>query len=176
MKFSIQPHLENNLARLIPMQENDFERIYAVASDAAIWASHPNKNRYEREVFKNFFKGAIESGGAFLIEDKKTNQIIGSTRFYDYDEKDNSILIGYTFYATAYWGKGYNRAVKELMLNYIFNYVDKVRFHVGAENYRSLRAMEKLGARKVREIEIAYFGEPVRRNVEYEIQKEDWKK
>lgn len=174
MSFSIQPPLENEIARLIPMKEDDFEKIYAVSSDPAVWANHPNKNRCEREVFKNFFKGAIESGGAYLIEDKKTGKIIGSTRFYDYDENDKSILIGYTFYAVDYWGKGYNHAVKTMMLNYIFQFVDKVIFHVGAENYRSHGAMKKLGAEKIDEIEIAYFGEPVRRNFVYEIKKENF--
>lgn len=174
MQFSIQPVLENDVVKLIPMKENDFERIYAVSSDPAVWANHPNKNRCEREVFKNFFRGAIESGGAYLILDKMTDKIIGSTRFYDYDENQNSMLIGYTFYAVDYWGKGYNQLVKTLMLNYIFQFVDKVIFHVGAENYRSQGAMKKLGAEKTDEIEIAYFGEPVKRNFVYEIKKSDW--
>ncbi|MDD3771186.1 MAG: GNAT family N-acetyltransferase [Weeksellaceae bacterium] len=174
MEFSIQPHLENEIVRLIPMKEIDFERIYAVSSDPAVWANHPNKNRCEREVFKNFFRGAMESGGAFLVQDKKTEKIIGSTRFYDYDEKNKSIFIGYTFYAVEFWGKGYNYSAKKLMLDFIFEKVEKVIFHVGAENFRSQAAMKKLGAKKVGEIEIAYYGEPLRRNVEYEIKKSDW--
>lgn len=169
MEFSIQPVLENEIVRLIPMKEEDFERIYVVSSDPEVWANHPNKNRCEREVFKNFFQGAIESGGAFLILDKQTDKVIGSTRFYGYDKKENSILIGYTFYAVAYWGKGYNHAVKIIMLDYIFQFVEKVIFHVGAENFLSQGAMRKLGAKKIDEIEIAYFGEPVRRNIVYEI-------
>lgn len=176
MKFSIQPHLENELAELIPLNEIDFEKLYAVASDPAVWANHPNKNRYEKEIFRNFFKGAIESGGAFVIRDKRTGNIAGSTRFYDYDKNQKSIHIGYTFYATDYWGRGYNSVVKRTMLNYIFQYVDKVLFHVGAENYRSQSAMKKLNTKKVREITVAYYGEPEKRNFEYEIVKEDWLK
>lgn len=171
MNFSICPELENEIVKLVPLKEDDFEKIYAVSSDPAVWANHPNKNRCEREVFKNFFRGAIDSGGAYLIIDKKTDRVIGSTRFYNYDEKENSVQIGYTFYAVDYWGKGYNHAVKTMMLDYIFQFVDKVIFHVGAENYRSQGAMKKLGATKIDEIEIAYFGEPVRRNFVYEIRK-----
>lgn len=62
------------------------------------------------------------------------------------------------------------------MLDYIFQFVDSVIFHVGAENYRSQGAMKKLNVRKVREIVVAYYGEPDRRNVEYEITKQDWQK
>ena len=158
MDFSIQPVLENEKAKLVPLNENDFDKLYEVSSDPAVWANHPNKNRCEREVFKNFFKGAVESGGAFLI----------------YDKNQKSILIGYTFYAVDYWGKSYNHSVKKMMLDYIFQFVEKVIFHVGAENYRSQGAMKKLGARKVREIVVAYYGEPDRNNFEYEITKDEW--
>lgn len=172
MNFSIQPILENEKINLLPLQEEDFERLYAVASDPLVWEQHPNKNRYEREVFQNFFEGAMLSQGAFLIMDKATDEVMGSTRFYDYNEKDNSIFIGYTFYGRKFWGGKFNPQVKKLMLEYIFQFVDVVKFHVGAENWRSRKAMEKLGATLIGEISVAYHGEPNRQNVEYHIIKE----
>ena len=174
MNFSIQPKLENPNIELIPLQENDFERLYEVGSDPAVWANHPNPNRYQLETFKIFFQGAVESGGAYLVSDKKSGEIAGSTRFYDYNETDKSILIGYTFYAVKFWGKGLNHQAKTLMLDYIFQFVNKVIFHVGASNIRSQKAMEKLSAIKTDEIVVAYFGEPDRLNFQYEIQKKDW--
>ena len=174
MNFSIQPLLENDKVKLIPLWEEDFERLYEVASDPKIWEQHPNKNRFERDVFKNFFKGALESKGAFLILDKNSDEIAGSTRFYGYNETDKSIFIGYTFYGVKFWGKGLNSEAKKLMLNYIFQFVEKVIFHVGASNIRSQKAMEKLGAIKTDEMMVAYFGEPDRLNFQYEILKNDW--
>lgn len=174
MNLSLQIILENENVKLIPLWEEDFERLYEVASDPKVWEQHPNKNRFEREVFKNFFKGARESKGAFLILDKSSDEIAGSTRFYDYNPEENSIFIGYTFYGVKFWGKGLNSEAKKLMLNYIFQFVDKVIFHVGATNYRSQKAMEKLGAVKTDEIVVAYFGEPDRLNFQYEIKKNDW--
>lgn len=174
MNFSIQPLLENDKVKLIPLWEEDFERLYEVASDPKIWEQHPNKNRFERDVFKNFFKGALESKGAFLILDKNSDEIAGSTRFYGYNETDKSIFIGYTFYGVKFWGKGLNSEAKKLMLNYIFQFVEKVIFHVGASNIRSQKAMEKLGAKKTDEMMVAYFGEPDRLNFQYEILKNDW--
>ena len=176
MNFSIQPNLENEKLKLIPLQENDFERLFEVANDPKIWEQHPNKNRYQKEVFQNFFAGAVQSGGAFLVLDKSSNEIAGSTRFYDFNEEENSIFIGYTFYGIKFWGKGLNSNAKKLMLDYIFQFVDKVIFHVGAENFRSQKAMEKLGAIKTGEIVVAYFGEPDRLNFQYEIKKENWTK
>lgn len=174
MNFSIQPILENDDVKLVPLQENDFEQLFSVASDPLVWEQHPNKDRYKRDVFDNFFKGALESGGAFKIIEKNTGEIAGSTRFYNYNAADNSIFIGYTFYARKFWGSKMNPQVKKLMLDYIFQFVDKVNFHVGKDNLRSQKAMEKLGAKKVDEVTVAYYGEPDRLNVVFEILKTDY--
>jgi RimJ/RimL family protein N-acetyltransferase len=173
MKFSIQTILENQEYQLIPLQQGDFELLYEVASDPKVWEQHPNKDRYKKEVFENFFKGAIESKGAFKIVEKSSGNILGSTRFYDFDESKNSIFIGYTFYGTDSWGKGINPQIKKLMLDYIFQFVDKVHFHIGKENFRSQIALERLGGKKVAEEEVAYFGEPTRTNFVYEMEKEN---
>jgi RimJ/RimL family protein N-acetyltransferase len=148
--------------------------LYAVASDPLIWEQHPNPDRYKKEVFEVYFKGAIDSCGAFLIKNAKSGEVIGCTRFYDYNAEDRSILIGYTFFSRAVWGKGVNHAVKRLMLNYAFNFVDKVIFHVGAMNKRSQIAMERLGAIKTGEVEVAYFGEATKLNFIYTIVKDKY--
>ena len=174
MKFSIQTRLKTENVKLVPLQTDDFEQLFAVASDPLVWEQHPNKDRYKREVFENFFQGAMESGGAFKIVEQNKGEVAGSTRFYDYNAEDNSIFIGYTFYGTKFWGSKLNPQVKKLMLDYIFQYVDKVNFHVGKDNIRSQKAMEKMGARKVDEVNVAYFGEPEKLNVVFEIRKEDY--
>lgn len=169
--MNIQPILENESVKLIPLKENDLEKLFSVASDPLVWEQHPNKDRYKREVFETFFRGAMESGGAFRIIDKESNETAGSTRFYDYNADDNSIFIGYTFYGRKFWGSKLNPQVKKLMLNHIFQYVDKVNFHVGKDNIRSQKAMEKLGAKKVDEVNVAYYGEPEKLNIVFEINK-----
>lgn len=174
MKFNIQPKLENEIAILSPLQEKDFEDLYAAASNPKIWEQHPNKDRWKREVFKTFFEGAITSEGAFKILDKVTGKIMGSTRYYDFNEQENSIFIGYTFYAVEYWGKGINKSVKTLMIDYIFQFVSKVNFHIGANNIRSQVAIGRIGAEKIGEQEVTYFGEASKLNFVYEITKAKW--
>jgi N-acetyltransferase len=172
MSFDLQPTiLHDNLILLIPLQESDFEQLYAVASDPLVWEQHPNKLRYQRDVFQNYFEGAMLSKGAFLIRDAKTNEPIGSSRFYDYDEKENTVLIGYTFIGRKFWGNGYNKALKKIMLDYAFQFVDKVYFHIGAFNIRSQKAIEKIGALKVDEFEVEYYGEDSKLNFVYLISK-----
>lgn len=169
--MNLQPILENDLVRVIPLKQDDFEALYQVASDPLVWEQHPNKDRYKREVFQNFFDGAMQSGGAFKIIDNASGKVIGSTRFYDLDIENKSILIGYTFYGRDYWGSSYNPQVKKLMLDYAFQFLDKVYFHIGAQNIRSQKAIERIGAIKVREITVAYHGEPEKLNFEYVILK-----
>ncbi|MBN9296026.1 MAG: GNAT family N-acetyltransferase [Filimonas sp.] len=173
MTFPLQPTLENDIAILYPLQANEFETLYAVANDPKIWEQHPNKDRWKRDVFQSFFEGAIQSKGAFKIVDKATGEVAGSTRFYDFSEADKSIFIGYTFYGTKFWGTGINPSVKKLMLDYAFQYVDKVQFHIGATNIRSQIAIERLGAIKTGEQEVAYFGEPTKLNFVYTINKSE---
>ena len=85
--MDLQPsYLINDIVELVPLKQSDFEELYTVALDPLIWEQHPNPDRYKKEVFEVYFKGAIASGGAFLIKDPSTNDILGCTRFYDFNE------------------------------------------------------------------------------------------
>lgn len=171
MTIALQPTLENEQIVLQPLKVSDFETLYTVASDPEIWQQHPNKDRWKKDVFRTFFEGAVQSGGAFKVVDKATGMVIGSTRFYDYQPEDNSIFIGYTFFATSCWGKGINQQLKNLMFDYIFQFVDQVNFHVGASNIRSQIAISRLGAIKVGQQEVTYVGETAKLNFVYTINK-----
>jgi RimJ/RimL family protein N-acetyltransferase len=175
MAFELQPRVENKCIRLEPLEPDDFDALFAVACDPLIWEQHPNKDRYQRTVFEGFFKAALASGGAFCVLDATSGELIGSSRYYDLDEAHSSICIGYTFIARNRWGRQYNRALKSLMLDHAFRFVDRALFHVGAENLRSRRAMEKLGGVLIGQVAMSYgHGEPVKLNVIYEITKGDW--
>jgi RimJ/RimL family protein N-acetyltransferase len=174
--FDLQPILQNDIIRVEPLQSTDFERLYKVASDPLIWEQHPNPDRYKREVFEAFFKGAIESKGAFLVFNKTNNEVIGSSRYYEFFPDQRSVAIGYTFLCCECWGTTHNRALKTLMLDHAFRFVDNVIFHIGANNIRSQKAIEKLGAQKMVTQEMRYYGENIIPSFVYRINKEDWKK
>ncbi|MFO0614983.1 MAG: GNAT family N-acetyltransferase [Polyangiaceae bacterium] len=169
MAFELQPHLSDALVTLDPLRPEDFEALYAVASDPLIWEQHPSRTRYQRDVFENYFQGALASGGAFRISETRTGEPMGSSRYYDLDEVKSEVAIGYTFIARKFWGGAYNRALKTLMLDHAFRFVERAIFHVGRDNKRSRAAMEKLGAILVGEQDIAYYGEKSNPNVVYEI-------
>jgi RimJ/RimL family protein N-acetyltransferase len=171
MAFDLQPYLKGELIELRPLKPADWEQLFAVASDSLIWEQHPEPDRYEEDVFRVFFQGALESGGAFVIVDRKTQNVIGSTRFYGYDRKKSEIEIGWTFLARKFWGGRYNAEMKRLLLNHAFKFVESVVFFVGEENFRSQKAMEKVGAVKVGIATRTYGNHPSARNLKYVIRK-----
>ena len=146
MQPNLQPTLKGELLELRPLQRDDFDALYSSAADPLIWEQHPEPDRYKREVFQGFFERALESKGAFAIIERKTGRIIGSSRFYGYDAERREVFVGYTFLERAFWGGHYNRELKQLMLDHAFGFVDRVLFHVGENNLRSQKALQKLGA------------------------------
>jgi RimJ/RimL family protein N-acetyltransferase len=175
--LDLQPqNLYNNLVEIVPLQKSYFEALFQAASDELTWNQHPNPLRYQLSHFQHFFEGAIFSQGAFIIKDKGTKYIIGSTRFYNYNENQKSIYIGYTFIAREYWGKGYNLSVKIELLKYAFLFLEKVYFQIGATNLRSQSAIAKLGAIKIKEEMVEYYKEKPKLNYLYLIEKLDFHK
>jgi RimJ/RimL family protein N-acetyltransferase len=147
MHFDFQPTLRGQLLHLRPLLPTDFDSLYVVASDPLIWEQHPHFDRYKLDVFKKFFADALESRGAFIAIDNKTNAVIGSSRFANLDEQKSEIEIGWTFLARSHWGGRYNGEMKHLMLRHAFKFVKTVVFLVGPRNFRSQRALARIGAR-----------------------------
>ena len=149
MSFDLQPILQGKLVKLRPLRPEDFPSLYEVASDPLIWEQHPDRDRYKEEVFKDFFRVALESGGALLASDAATDRVIGSSRFHGYSSEKREIEIGWTFLARSHWGGLYNREMKHLMVRHAFRFVDTVVFLIGPKNIRSQRAVEKIGGVRI---------------------------
>jgi N-acetyltransferase len=145
LPFDLQPTLKGALLELRPLRAQDFDALYAVASDPLIWEQHPSSDRYKEEVFRAFFLEALESGGALIASDAATRKVIGSSRFHRYDSNQSEVEIGWTFLARSHWGGAYNGEMKRLMLEHAFQFVESVIFVIGPQNFRSRRAVEKIG-------------------------------
>src|SRR5215831_1988476 len=104
MPFDLQPTLKGRLLELRPLRPEDWDALFAVASDPLIWEQHPASDRYQEPVFREFFKGALECGGAFVVLDRATRAMIGSTRYAAFDAEKSEIEIGWTFLARSHWG------------------------------------------------------------------------
>lgn len=153
MPFDLQPTLTGKLVELRPLTPADYDAVYAAASDPLIWEQHPESDRHDRQVFQRYWDTALASGGAFAVLDRATGQIIGCTRYHDYKPDLSEIEIGWTFLARKYWGGDYNGEMKRLLLNHAFKFVDRVVLIAGENNWRSRKAIEKIGGKYLRTIE-----------------------
>jgi len=169
--FELQPHLIGDLLELRPLRPEDWESLFAVASDPLIWEQHPAHDRYQEEVFREFFHEALATGGAFVVIDRKTQKLIGSSRYFGFDSSKREIEIGWTFLARSHWGGKYNRELKHLMLGHAFKFVESVVFLIGATNVRSQKAIEKIGGVMTERREQTNADGETVQNVVYQIKK-----
>ena len=146
MPFDLQPTLRGPLVTLRPLAPDDHDQLFLVASDPLIWEQHPDKSRSDPAGFAAFFRQALNSGGALLAMETASGRVIGSSRYHGYDGAGDEIEVGWTFLARSHWGGEYNAEMKRLMLEHAFRFVSRVVFLIGPQNYRSQRAVEKLGA------------------------------
>ncbi|TWT24922.1 GNAT family N-acetyltransferase [Planomicrobium sp. CPCC 101110] len=115
---------------------------------------------------------------SFAVENMETSQVIGTTRIYAIDEKNRSCEIGSTFYAEPAQRTHVNTAVKLALLEYCFEECGMIRvqFKTDAENLRSQKALERIGAVKegvLRNERIRSTGKP-RNAVVYSIIDREW--
>lgn len=149
MLFDLQPNLKSKLIELKPLRAGDYHDLYAVAADPLVWEQHPVNDRYKEQVFRAFYREALDSGGTLIAVDTSNNEVIGSSRYHGYNSERSEVEIGWTFLARSHWGGIYNGEMKQLMLRHAFKSVNSVIFLIGPENLRSQRAVEKIGATRI---------------------------
>ena len=169
----LQPVLEDGLVILRPLKSEDYDSLYKAASDPLTWEQHTD-DRYKEDVFKKFFEDSLESGGALVIIDKKSGEIIGTSRFNPIEKSESAVEIGWTFIARQFWGGRYNQAVKTLMINHALQFYDDIIFYVDKENFRSQKAVQKVGG--VRLAADSYYSKIRRdeRDFVFRITKKEW--
>jgi RimJ/RimL family protein N-acetyltransferase len=169
VEFDLQPAITGTLIAIRPLAAEDFDALFAAASDPLIWEQHPESDRYTRVVFQRFFDSAIESGGAFAVIERRSGRIIGSSRYWNLKPSESEVEIGWTFLERAFWGGRYNAELKSLMLDHAFRFVERVVFVVGETNLRSQRALLKIGAELVGSAERPSADGTLRRDVIFAI-------
>ena len=145
INFDYQPILCDGAVSLRPMRAEDWQALYAVARDPAIWAAHPAADRWQEAPFHGYFASCLASGGALVIEDAATQAVLGLSRYDRARAEMGEIEIGWTFLARDRWGGPTNAAVKRLMIAHALATFDWAIFCIGENNLRSRRALEKIG-------------------------------
>lgn len=96
--------------------------------------------------------GMRENNGAmpFIIREKESNKIIGCTRYFNVDEVNQRLEIGYTWYSASYQRTSVNTECKYLLLTHAFEKLDAiaVEFRTHWHNHASRAAIARLGAKQ----------------------------
>lgn len=143
--------LENDRARLTPLKLSDAELLWPIAQNPELLAYSPS-DIHTRELLDLYIKTALDrvkerNSYPFLIFDKQTGKVAGSTRFGNVSEYDDRLEIGWTWIGTEFQGTGLNAACKQLLLTYAFETLgyERVELRIDKRNIRSRKATEKLG-------------------------------
>ena len=167
-EFDGQPTLCGETLTLRPTRSEDWDVLFAVASDPQIWAKHPAWDRFKEAVFRDYFAEGLASGGSLTVIDQRTDRVIGATRFVPFPDL-GEVEIGWTFLSRDYWGGVANRQMKRLMLAHALISFPRAVFRVGESNVISRRAMEKIGGRLTDRTETIVRGGAPITHVIYEI-------
>ena len=152
LDFSKEIILENDRVMLRPLMMSDVELLSVFSiNEPDLW-TYSLTPAAGIENLKNYMSKAIEDREAgksypFLVFDKLTNEVAGSTRFYDYNEGYSTVQLGYTWYGNKFQGTGLNKNCKYLMLNHAFEkgQMQRVEFRADNTNKRSIAAMKSIG-------------------------------
>ena len=127
--FSLQ--LANEQILLRPMEPEDFDEISKLTQDSEMWF-YFTSDLSNLELLRTWIDSAVidrkdKKRLAFVIIEKASGKIMGSTSFGNYSERDKRIEIGWTWLGKDFQGNGYNTQAKELLLNYCFEVLELER-------------------------------------------------
>jgi RimJ/RimL family protein N-acetyltransferase len=145
--------LEGEKVILEPMQKEHLPELIEAGKDPAIWSQLPvdgsKKGNMSTYISDAILKRISGEQYPFTVFDKEKNVAIGSTRLFELYPEHRKLEIGWTWYGSAYWGKGYNIDCKLLLLTYCFETlkVNRVQIKTRDSNLRSQAAIKKIGGK-----------------------------
>lgn len=147
--------LENDFVLLRPLKKEDKEHLLVFSEKEPDLWKFSLTSASGAENLDTYIASALKARNEkkdypFIVFDKQTNSYAGSTRFYDFQLNQQTVLIGYTWYGKAYQGTGLNKSCKLLMLSYAFENLKmkRVEFRADINNDRSIKAMKSIGCKE----------------------------
>lgn len=154
MKIDTNIILEGDTITLVPLEMKYKEQVYEAIKNPDIW-------KYTWREVKTFddieqiLSIAVQNKNdgkqlPFIIKDKLSGEIIGTTRIGDIDTANRNVEIGWTWLSPSVWRTKVNTECKFLMLQYCFEELKvlRVQFSISGQNIRSQKAVERIGAVK----------------------------
>ncbi len=171
----------NNIC-LVPLSYEHEEGLAEVLKDGELWNLRITSTPHFSEV-RSYIETALmqkEQGSRypFAVLEENTGKILGTTSYHDILENVRRYEIGYTWYAQSVQRTHVNTTCKLLLLEYAFEQLNAktVGLRTDQFNFKSQRAIERLGAKKdgiIRGDALRKDG-TIRDTVMYSIVKGEW--
>ena len=174
--FNEEYNLEDERVILRPLSVLDINSLAEyVKNEPELWKFSLVAINTEADL-KAYIASAIEARNnktayTFIVYDKVSKSIVGSTRFYDIQLANETTQLGYTWYSKKVWGTGLNQHCKYLLLQFAFEQMNfkRVEFRADNDNKRSIAAMS------ARDVADRHAPDGSRRDsIVLSITKEDW--
>ncbi|AUJ70508.1 MULTISPECIES: GNAT family N-acetyltransferase [unclassified Pseudoalteromonas] len=137
---------------LEPLSTTHVNALQQAVKDGEAWklwyANVPNPDDMERYV-NTAISQASEGNLAYVVRLNSSNEIVGTTRYYNADIANRRAMLGYTWYSDKVRRTAVNTECKLLLLQQLFEDFDAiaVEFRTHFFNHASRSAIERLGAK-----------------------------
>ena len=146
--------LDGQQVRLEPLTKAHAEALIAAAADGDLWNSNVTIIP-SRDTIADYIQAALDGQAQgrelpFVIINKSSNRIVGTTRFYEIRSNDRAAAIGYTWLAKSAQRTAVNTESKLLLLTHAFEHwrCNRVELITDVLNEQSRAAILRLGAKQ----------------------------
>lgn len=147
--------LEGRVARLEPLRPDHAPGLYTASQDPHIWRyltqyQPTSLAEMERWVALALHERQTKEDLPFVIFERSTDTVVGSTRYLTVQPQHRNLEIGWTWLASEARRTPINTECKYLLLRHAFETLGAIRvqFKTDSRNETSQRAIERLGAVK----------------------------
>jgi RimJ/RimL family protein N-acetyltransferase len=172
--------LENSRVKLIPFSKKYEGELRKIIFDdeltyTIICKTNEDVRRYMERMISKRQDNVLYP---FIIIDKQTHEVAGSTSFGHINSDNKRLEIGWTWYGRPYRGTGLNKACKFELLKFAFETMQyrRVQLSADVDNIRSQKAILKLGATREGLFRANYINDrgESRDDVYYSIVDSEW--
>lgn len=148
------PTLEQGNIRLEPLSIEHLQGLITATQDGELWnirvTSAPHPDQVAAYIEHALQQREQQQRQAFAVVNTQTGKVLGTSSYHDIVPNIRRLEIGYTWYAASAQRTHVNTTCKFLLLRHAFEDLGAqlVGFRTDNFNYRSQRAIERLGAKK----------------------------
>jgi RimJ/RimL family protein N-acetyltransferase len=139
---------------LEPLSLEHSEEIKYAVKDGELWnlwyTTIPSPDKVEDYISKALDMREKSGAMPFIVLEKESNKAIGCTRYFNIDEDNHRLEIGYTWYSKSYQRTAVNTECKYLLLTHAFEKLEAIAVELRTHwhNHKSRAAIARLGAKQ----------------------------